>query len=187
MYTLFTDTDCDITPEIAKRYGYTQATLSTIFSEKKTFSEKVLDGIIEEYISDCEKNFEFDWIYYYLQYEVFRPKKFGKYFWHDFEHKPYEMVAMLTNSRISTNAYQPFLKAAVSKKIFDAHYNEDWKNPALIFGEKSIECLNDSYVVKNLNTGLTEMKLKITQSGGIDRENRIETFKKWAEEKNLFK
>ena len=171
----------------AKRYGYTQATLSTIFSEKKTFSEKVLDGIIEEYISDCEKNFEFDWIYYYLQYEVFRPKKFGKYFWHDFEHKPYEMVAMLTNSRISTNAYQPFLKAAVSKKIFDAHYNEDWKNPALIFGEKSIECLNDSYVVKNLNTGLTEMKLKITQSGGIDRENRIETFKKWAEEKNLFK
>ena len=37
MYTLFTDTDCDITPEIAARYGYKLISMPYTIEGKQIF------------------------------------------------------------------------------------------------------------------------------------------------------
>ena len=37
MYTLFTDTDCDITPEIAERYGYKLISMPYTIEGKQVF------------------------------------------------------------------------------------------------------------------------------------------------------
>ena len=77
MYTLFTDTDCDITPEIAKRYGYKLISMPyTIHGKEvhpyvdfdvfdyKTFYDELRKGVIPttsalspvEYINYFEQN-----------------------------------------------------------------------------------------------------------------------------------
>lgn len=89
---------------------------------------------------------------------------------------PYKLAALATEKKMSTNSYQPFLKEVeVNNNI-----SRDDLGLCLIFGDYYVECENDSYVVRNLETGAIEDRLKINQQDGIDTEDRIETFKAWA-------
>ena len=80
----------------------------------------ILCKIMEGYLQECERDNLYDFRYYYLKYALFRPGRFGKYYWEDFDNKPYEFVAMYAERNVSTNMYQPFLK-----EIDPGHISKD--------------------------------------------------------------
>ena len=159
-----------------ERYSDTQETLSKIFYKTKNFSDEILDKIISKYLSDCKKNLKFDWIYYYVKYEIFRLAPYGKYWWRDFENNPYELIALNGREKTSRKSYQPFLKA-VDK---NDNISPDDGGQSLNFGDCYVECENDCYVVKDLVSDITLKRLKIKQRNGVDIEDRILKFKRWA-------
>lgn len=75
---------------------------------------------------------------------------------------------------MSSNSYQPFLKAVEAGKI-----SRDDLGMRLDFGDYYVVCENDSYVVKNSSTDAQEDILKINQRDGIDTEDRIKKFRAW--------
>ena len=142
-------------------------------------TETYLNDLISKYIKSCEHLKQFDWRYYYIKCNdrVFRPGRYGKYFWNDFDHNPYEFIVLWTPERISWNAYNPFLKA-VELKIANPRLtiSREYNGTRLIFDNKYIESANGAYLIKDINTNkAVEPPVKIAQNPkGIDAENRIE-------------
>ena len=86
---------------------------------------------------------------------------------------------------MSENAYQPFLRALVDAETFPAHYNS--VAARLEFGKNYVACENNSYVVRNLETGAEIARLTISQRDGVDTEDRILKFKNFmANRRDLF-
>lgn len=76
---------------------------------------------------------------------------------------------MSTESKVSENTYQPFLKAVYKNKLSKDHYGE-----RAIDGDNYILCENSTYVVKNNTTNVKVERVIITQNNnGIDTEDRI--------------
>lgn len=147
----------------------TKAVLVDLLSRADTFTNEFLSGIINTYINDCETNNNYEWRYYYIKYDVFRPGSFGKYYWKDFEKRPYEFSVMQTESKISENTYQPFLKAVDDKKMSKDDYGQ-----RIIDGDNYIVCENAAYVAKNTDTNDEVERIAIAQNDeGIDTEDRI--------------
>ena len=162
---------------LIRGFDNTKNALDELLSRTNNFTNEFLQEIINNYLAECEKKSSFDWKYYYVKYCEFRPFGYGKYSWENFNDEPYCLSALRTEKKRSTNSYQPFLKELESG---DNLSREDW-GLRLIFGKRYVECKNDSYVVRNLNTDAEERRLKINQQGGVDTEDRIEKFKNWAE------
>ncbi|MBR4153208.1 MAG: DUF262 domain-containing protein [Selenomonadaceae bacterium] len=170
---------------LVRGFEDTKEFLEKLLRSTKNFDNDYLNRIIDEYLAKCERDSEFDWIYYHVSYPSFRAfsiglKDYGKYCWWDFEHEPYCFAVMSTEKRLSTNSYQPFLKEVeVNDNISREHLGM-----RLIFGDYYVECENDSYVVKNLETDKEEDRLTITQrkigDRLIDTEDRIKKFAEWA-------
>ena len=147
----------------------TKAVLVDLLSRTDSFTDEFLSDIISNYIDDCEINNTFDWRYYYLKYGIFRPGSFGKYYWRDFEKKPYEFSVMQTEAMISSNTFQPFLKAVYNNKLSKDDYGQ-----SAIDGETFIVCENAAYVVKSISTKAEVERIAIAQNeNGIDAEDRI--------------
>ena len=154
----------------------TKEILDKLLSSVKFFSDEYLQKIIGEYLAACEDKSEFDWQYYFMKYKDFRPTRYGKYWWHDFVNAPYCFAALWTEQKMSANSYQPFLKAVE----YGGEISREYLGLRLIFGDFYVECENDSYVLKNLETDAEEDRLMINQnSSGIDTEDRIKKFKVW--------
>ena len=170
---------------LVKGFEETEIALEKLLSVTDNFTNAYLKKIIDAYLDDCEKKSEFDWIYYYVEYSSFRAfssglKDYGKYRWWDFENEPYCFAVMSTEKKMSNNSYQPFLKEV---EVNDNISREDL-GMRLIFGEYYVECENDSYVVRNLDTDREEDRLTISQrkigDRLIDAEDRIKKFSSWA-------
>lgn len=147
----------------------TKAILVDLLSRADSFNNEFLVNIISTYINDCETNKTYEWRYYYIKYETFRPGSFGKYYWDDFEKRPYEFSIMSTESKISENTYQPFLKVVYENKLSKDHYGQ-----RAIDGENYIVCANSAYVVYNATTNVEVERIAIAQNDdGIDTEDRI--------------
>jgi len=150
-------------------FDRTKDILIELLSRAESFTDEILLNIINAYINDCETNNNYDWRYYYIKYDLFRPGSYGKYFWDDFENKPYEFSVMSTESKVSENTYQPFLKAVYNNKISKDHYGE-----RAIYGDNYVICTNSAYVVKNMITNVEVERIEIAQNDeGIDIEDRI--------------
>jgi len=150
-------------------FDRTKHVLKELLSRSDSFSDVLLSGIIDTYINNCEGNNEFAWRYYYIKYDFFRPGGFGKYWWNDLENKPYEFSVMSTESNISGNTYQPFLKVVYNKKLSKDHYGQ-----RAIDGDNYTICSNSAYVVKNITSDAAVERIAIAQNGqGIDKEDRI--------------
>ncbi|NLB61617.1 MAG: DUF262 domain-containing protein, partial [Clostridiales bacterium] len=119
----------------------TKEILVELLSRADSFTDELLIGIIDTYINDCETNNNYDWRYYYIKYELFRPGSFGKYYWDDFDKRPYEFSVMSTESKISENTYQPFLMAIYKMKLSKDHYGQRAND-----GDNYINCENSAYV-----------------------------------------
>lgn len=161
----------------SKNIGFdeTQRILGDLLSRTDKFSDMFLSDIVNEYINNCENSNEFEWRYYYVKYDLFRPGKFGKYRWDDFNNRPYELLVLVTKSETSLNSYQPFLKAISEEKL-----SKDHAGSRLIDSNKYFECKNAAYLVKDIETDEEIEKIVIAQNDkGIDTEDRIQRFRQY--------
>ena len=105
-----------------ENYDDTKTVLSELHTAHKHFSDEVLDEIIDQFLTECEKTKNYDWRYYYVKYSAFRPNDYyGKYF----SAGTYDALVITTKSRCSESAYSPYLKAvqeAVEKYLYLEFY-----------------------------------------------------------------
>ena len=161
-----------------KGFERTKECMGDLLSRADTFSNKLLDDIKDDYIRQCEEESYYDWRYYYLKYDDFRPGRYGKYWWRDFDNEPYCFVAIWAMRQLSGNAYQPFLKA-VDK---DDNISRDDCGKILLFKDTYLECDNDAFVLKDIDTDSEIRRLSIQQDEkGIDMEDRIQKYLHWKE------
>lgn len=158
----------------------TKNVLVELLRNHDSFSDDLLYGVVNDYIADCEKKSVFDWKYYYVKYESFRPGRYGRYRWNDFENKPYEFAAMWSERYPSTKTYQPFLKEV------DQYGNIDPEDQGMSLywedGSYTV-CENNAYVTyyydeeTDLHVEIVDERIDIAQNDdGIDIENRIEKY-----------
>ncbi|EAK8914870.1 hypothetical protein C1I12_04290 [Listeria monocytogenes] len=150
-------------------FDNTKEVLADLLSRKDSFDDELLSSIINTYIAECETNKNYEWQYYYVKYDLFRPGSFGKYYWENFEKRPYDFCVMSTESKLSENSYQPFLRAVYKNKLSKDHYGQ-----RAIDGDNYVICTNSAYVVKNTATNVEVERIAIAQNDkGIDTEDRI--------------
>ncbi len=157
----------------ADNFETTKRILHTLLSEREDFTDEYLLQKKNAYLSECERVSLYDWRYYYIKYPEFRPGRYGKYLWWDFQNKPYEMSALWTPSKESANAYHPFLKALGTVDKNDL-------GRRMLLREGYVRALNDCYVLYDMETGAEKDRLMIPQNDdGIDTVDRIEIASEW--------
>lgn len=157
-------------------FDKTKEILTSLLEKEEEINNEFLDITIKEYLNDCTKNNKYDWRYYYIKYCEFRLGEYGKYWWHNYERKPYEFLVMVTNVNLSENAYQPFLKAIDRNGRIS---RDDYNNNRIIEDDYYITVTNAAYVFLDKETGKELMKIAIKQDeNGIDEEDRILKIKK---------
>ena len=160
-------------------FDYTKNVLNQLLSLNSDFTDDFLTGLISKYIEDCEGKKEYTWIYYYIKYNVFRPGRYGKYWWNDFENSPYVFTSIHQKQKPSPNSYNPFLKA-----ISDNVWREHWGNRIYLSEKEFLRETQTSYrVISNDENEDLLMEFVINQNkNGIDTENRIEKMKRILDE-----
>lgn len=158
-----------------KKFDETRDYLLKLLAQKNSFTNSDLAKIRADYLSECERNSNFEWSYYYIKYAEFRPARYGKYSWNDFENAPYVFSTMWTPLNMSENAYQPFLKAVDLKN----QLSRESLGTRLTSEKYFVECQNDSYVIGEIGSSRVVERLQINQRDGIDSEDRIKKFKRW--------
>lgn len=104
-----------------------------------------------------------------MKYSSFRPGRYGKHRWQAFGERPYEVLAMWTESFWSSNARQPFLYEIDCEQIDRDDYGQ-----SLLYGDKRVVCENSAFVVYDEKTGKELARIKIEQNqAGVDVEDRI--------------
>lgn len=165
----------------AEGFENTKKYLVKLLSEHDDFTDGILGKIVKDYIAECERKNLYDWRYYYVKYEVFRPGRYGKYRWWNFEEKPYELAVMWSERYPSAKTYQPFLKEVEQ----DDNLDPDDQGMSLYWDDESwTVCENDAFVTYCYDEELEETveileeRIDIKQNeDGIDMENRIEKYK----------
>lgn len=160
-------------------FDYTKSVLNQLLSLNSDFTDDFLTGLISKYIENCEGKKEYTWIYYYIKYNVFRPGRYGKYWWNDFENSPYVFTSIHQKQKPSPNSYNPFLKA-----ISDNVWREHWGNRIYLSEKEFLRETQTSYrVISNDENEDLIMEFVIDQNkNGIDTENRIEKMKRILDE-----
>ena len=171
----------------AEGFENTKKYLVRLLSENEDFSDKMLWKIVKDYTSDCKAKKRYDWRYYYVNYDSFRPGRYGKCRWYDFEHKPYEFAVMWSERYPSTKTYQPFLKAVDPD---EEYLNHDEQGMNLYWEDGTwTECENDAFVTyyydeeSEQSIEILEERIDIKQNeDGIDMEDRIKKYRKLCSE-----
>ena len=156
-------------------FNKTHDILVDLLSHSADISNDSLNAIAASYIAHCEEACEFSWRYYYIKYPIFRPKSYGKYYNSSADTTPYLFSVMMTEQKVSENAYMPFLKEADN-----VHLSRDHLGQRLVYGDFYIECKNASYVVKETDSEKEIERIRISQNeNGIDTEDRIIKLKEY--------
>ena len=162
----------------SRGFEKTKECLVDLLKSEETFSNEVLTKIKNEYLKQCIANSYYDWRYYYLKYKEFRPGRYGKYLWRDFDNEPYCFITIWAKRLLSENAYQPFLKV-VDK---NDNISRDDFGKYLVFEDTYLECENDAFVLRNTDTDEEVRRLQIDQNeNGIDTEDRIQKYIHWKD------
>ncbi len=161
-------------------FDRTKDVLVQLLSRADSFTDDILSNIINAYINDCETNNSYEWRYYYIKYDLFRPGSFGKYYWENYENQPYEFSVMTTESKISENTYQPFLKVVYKNKLSKDHYGQ-----RAIDVDNYVVCGNSAFVVKSTVANVEVERIAIAQNDkGLDSEDRIKKLQLILEQRN---
>lgn len=148
----------------------TKECLRRLLSMTETFTEEYLQTIKEDYLASCEEASAYDWRYYYMKYDEFRPGRYGKYWWDDLEQRPYEFAVLWTERQMSENAYQPFLKAVDTGD----NISRDEYVMYLVFDNDYLECENGAWVFRDNETDDEVHRIPVAQTEeGMDTEDRI--------------
>ena len=127
-------------------------------------NDSELSVIVEEYIKEAEHRHIYDWRYYFIKYDKFRPGSYGKYYWDDYDNKPYEMIVMKTPTNVSPSSYHPYLLEMLANQEY---YQGDFDWSAKCKGVE-ISCNNDDI---NIDGKIYRIQ---KNEDGTDAENRIE-------------
>lgn len=147
----------------------TQTVLKTILSTEQTITNEYLKEIINEYIEKCEVDSHFDWRYYFIKYDVFRPDRFGVYCLDDIFNNRYVMRVIYAAKNISQKSYQPYLAQVDKTKISTDAYGE-----YSIINNKIVKYTKSSIVIEALEDKSLIEEIPIAQNDeGIDVEDRI--------------
>lgn len=152
----------------------TQKVLNELLSRESVFTDDCLNQMVKDYLDECENKQEYSWIYYFIKYKLFRPDRYGKYWWNDSENSPYVFTALFQRHKVSENSYNPFLK------VVNGHVSrEHWGNRIYINDGEFLTETQISYRVISNNENEVVLKVfAIAQNeNGIDTENRIEKMK----------
>lgn len=152
----------------------TQKVLNELLSRESVFTDDCLNQMVKDYLDECENKQEYSWIYYFIKYKLFRPDRYGKYWWNDSENSPYVFTALFQRHKVSENSYNPFLKEV------NGHVSrEHWGNRIYINdGEFLTETQTSYLLISNDENENVQQEFAIAQNEkGIDTENRIEKMK----------
>ncbi len=155
-------------------FDNTKSVLNELLMQEHIFTDEYLKKTIDNYTTECENHKQYPWIYYYIKYNVFRPERYGKYWWNDFENSPYVFTTIFQRQKVSENSYNPFLKA-----VNDIVWREHWGNRIYLSEKEFLRETQTSYrVISNDKNEDVLMEFTITQNeSGVDTENRIEKMK----------
>ena len=150
-------------------YENTKNILITLLSSHEEFTNDLLRQIADSYLKECEDNSTYPFRYYYIKYPVYRPGSFGKFTKTTKDTSLYLYTVLQTRSKWSQNSYIPFLKAAD-----DSHISKDDLGQRSIHGNEYIECTENAYLRKSIETNAVIETIEISQNNqGIDTEDRI--------------
>ena len=153
----------------AEGFEKAKSVLVALLRSNDHIDDAYLKSLKENYIANCEVNSIFDWRYYFIKYDVFRPDRYGKYWIKNNNY--YEIYAMVTQSKLSEYAYQPFLKVVDSDHLDRANTGQRLK-----YDNRYVYCEGNSFVIKDEEDNELERIPVLQNEEGVDIENRIEKY-----------
>lgn len=152
----------------------TQKVLNELLSRESVFTDDCLNQMVKDYLDECENKQEYSWIYYFIKYKLFRPDRYGKYWWNDSENSPYVFTVLFQRHNVSENSYNPFLKEVNGHVSREHCGNRIYIND----GEFLTETQTSYQLISNDENENVQQEFAIAQNEkGIDTENRIEKMK----------
>lgn len=165
-------------------FDKTKKSLRSLLETNVKIDDKYLQEKINTYLTECKDKKQYDWRYYYIAYPCFRPKRYGKYTMYD--DQPYALVALHSEKRESSNAYQCMLKALIENKAV-ANSVEWYDIRALSYRKGLLTCENSAFVSYSLNDDKERARFNIPQNTeGIDIVDRIQYFKDYRKDNNCW-
>ena len=162
----------------------TKKSLRSLLETDVKIDNKYLQDRINTYLSECRTKNQYDWRYYYIAYSCFRSWRYGKYTMYD--DQPYALVALFSEKRESSNAYQCMLKALIENKAV-ANSVEWYDIRALSYRKGLLTCENNAFVSYSLNDDKERARFNIPQNKeGIDTVDRIQYFKDYRKDNNCW-
>lgn len=156
-------------------FNKTKKSLRSLLEINIEIDNKYLQEKIDAYLTECRAKNQYDWRYYYIAYPCFRPYRYGKYTMYDGE--PYALVALHSEKRESSNAYQCMLQALIEDQAV-ANSAERYDIRALSFKKGWLTCENNAFVSYSSKDNQERARFNIPQSQeGIDTVDRIQYFK----------
>lgn len=165
-------------------FDKTKKSLRSLLETDVKIDNKYLQDRINTYLSECRTKNQYDWRYYYIAYSCFRSWRYGKYTMYD--DQPYALVALFSEKRESSNAYQCMLKALIENKAV-ANSVEWYDIRALSYRKGLLTCENNAFVSYSLNDDKERARFSIPQNKeGIDTVDRIQYFKDYRKDNNCW-
>lgn len=157
--------------EKVEGFDHTRSVLHKLLGRTDADTDNdTLYAIAREYVTECRATSRYDWRYYYINYPSFRAKRYGKYTMS--REAPYELVALHSEKKESSNAYQCFLESVRCEEAGDF---TDTRRIEYAGGQLS--CCNDGFRLHDNDTDETLRRLRIPQQNGIDTVDRLEYLK----------
>ena len=165
-------------------FNKTKKSLRSLLETDVKIDDKYLQDRIDAYLSECKAKNQYDWRYYYILYSCFRPCRYGKYTMYD--DQPYALVALHSEKRESSNAYQCMLQALIEDKAV-ASSVERCDIRAISYRKGLLTCENNAFVSYSLNNDKERARFSIPQNKeGIDTVDRIQYFKDNRKDNNCW-
>lgn len=165
-------------------FNKTKKSLRSLLETDVKIDNKYLQDRIDAYLSECRTKNQYDWRYYYIAYPCFRPCRYGKYTMYD--DQPYALVALFSEKRESSNAYQCMLQALIEDKAV-ASSVERCDIRAISYRKGLLTCENNAFVSYSLNDDKERARFSIPQNKeGIDTVDRIQYFKDNRKDNNCW-
>lgn len=165
-------------------FNKTKKSLRSLLEADVEIDDKYLQDRIDAYLSECRTKNQYDWRYYYIEYPCFRPRRYGKYTMYD--DQPYALVALFSEKRESSNAYQCMLQALIKDKAV-ASSVERCDIRAISYRKGLLTCENSAFVSYSLNDDKERARFSIPQNKeGIDTVDRIQYFKDNRKDNNYW-
>lgn len=165
-------------------FNKTKKSLRSLLEADVEIDDKYLQDRIDAYLSECRTKNQYDWRYYYIEYPCFRPRRYGKYTMYD--DQPYALVALFSEKRESSNAYQCMLQALIEDKAV-ASSVERCDIRAISYRKGLLTCENSAFVSYSLNDDKERARFSIPQNKeGIDTVDRIQHFKDNRKDNNCW-